>query len=96
MKQQRKFTVIRLTPDSSWGKETMKFKVDKKDHRLNKEKFRCSGELCKDKDKGERNIVHKGEECPKCYNEEFKKLRYSPSEETPHFDAQFLTRLDLV
>ena len=86
----------KLKPHKSWGKETMRFKVDKKDHRLNKEKVRCSGELCKKKEKGERNIVHKGEECAKCYNEDFKGLRYSPSEETPHFDTQFLTRLDLV
>ncbi len=86
----------KLKPHTSWGKGSYRFKMDKKGHRLNKEKVRCSGELCKNKDRSERNIVHKGEECGKCYNEDFKGLRYSPTEETPHFDAQFLTRLDLV
>lgn len=86
----------KLKPHKSWGKGSYRFKMDKKDHRLNREKVRCSGELCMEKKDAERKKVPKGEECPKCYNEGFKKLRYSPSGETPHFDAQFLTRLDLV
>jgi len=93
----REYTIgQKLKPHTSWEKGSYRFKMDKKDHRINKGKVRCSGELCKSKEKGERNIVNKGEECARCYNEEFKKLRYSPSGETPYFDAQFLTRLDLV
>jgi hypothetical protein len=86
----------KLKPHTSWGKGSYRFKMDKKDHRLNKEKVRCPGELCKNKDKGDRNKVYKGEECDACYHDYFKELRYSKRSETPRYDAQFLTRLDLV
>ncbi len=86
-----------IKPDSSWGKETMVFKVEKKKYRRNSEKVRCTGAKCMENpNKMERNQVYKGQECSTCYNEFFKDLRYSPQSETPNFDPQFLTRLDLA
>lgn len=87
-------TGIRLLPDSSWGKETMKFKVDrKKPKRSPKDRIPCDGVLCKDKPKEDKAYVYKGEECDACYSHEFKHLRYSPHV-TPYYDPQFLTRLN--
>ena len=85
-----------VKPHSSWGKETMRFKVDKKDHRLNKERVRCEGQLCMKMIKMERNMVYKGEECEKCYNSTFEEFRVRPSSQTPYFDNEFLTRFTLV
>ncbi len=85
-----------LKPHTSWGKETMKFKVDKKNRLHNTERVRCTGVLCKKKARTDRTYVFKGRECQSCYSAFFDDLRYSPRAETPHFDAQFLTRLDLV
>ena len=85
---------IRLKPDSSWGKETLKFKVDKKNNRFDKERVRCTGVKCKKKPSNERNKVLKGQECEPCYKAYFEELRYQPSD-TPYFDNEFLTRYTL-
>lgn len=76
----------------SWGKETLKFKVDKKNNNFDKAVTYCQGKLCnaRAKEKEERNKAPKGEECASCYNEDFKSLRLTP--ETPSFDTDFLTR----
>jgi hypothetical protein len=87
---------VRLKPDSSWGKETLKFKVDKKNNHFEKERTRCSGEKCKAKEKIERNFAPKGEECQTCYNAYFEEFRVRPSQQTPYFDNTFLTRFSLT
>ena len=87
---------VRLKPNSSWGKETMKFKVDKKNSYFEKERIRCSGEKCKEKEKSERNFAPKGQECQTCYNAYFEEFRVRPSQQTPYFDTNFLTRFTLT
>ena len=87
---------VRLKPDSSWGKETMIFKVDKKNSYFEKERIRCSGEKCNEKEKSERNFVSKGQECQTCYNAYFEEFRVRPSHQTPYFDNEFLTRFTLT
>ena len=94
-----KHTGITLLPDKSWGKEVMKFKVDKKNYRHDKERVRCSGAKCIEREKskkGERNFAPKGEECEKCYSSSFEEFRVRPSSQTPYFDNEFLTRFTLV
>jgi len=79
----------------SWGRETLKFKLDKKNPTSEMAINFCKGEVCNEKDKnGEgRNKSPKGQECDRCYTEAFKHLRFRPISEAPRFDAQFLTRL---
>jgi hypothetical protein len=88
--------IKKSNPRSSWGSETMKFKVDKKNNRFNKELIRCSGELCKNKPRAERKIVNKDEECASCYDLEFKKMRFNSKNENLTFDSEFLTRFNIV
>ena len=84
-----------IKPDSSWGKETMRFKVEKKKYkRTTRDRIPCEGELCKKKSKENKAYVFKGEECADCHNHHFNSLRYSP--QSPYFDNEFLTRLELV
>lgn len=80
---------------SIWGKETLKFKVDKKNNFSEKAITYCQGNLCNEKaeKKEERNRAPKGHECSACWKEDFKSLRFK--EETPSFDSEFLTRYDL-
>ena len=87
---------VRLKHNSSWGKETMRFKVDKKNSYFEKERIRCSGEKCNEKEKSERNFVSKGQECQTCYNAYFEEFRVRPSHQTPYFDNEFLTRFTLT
>lgn len=87
---------LRLKPDSSWGKETLRFKVDKKNSHFEKERVRCSGVKCKEKEKTERNYTKKGQECQSCYTAYFEELRIHPSTQTLHFENAFLTRYTLT
>jgi hypothetical protein len=85
---------VKLLPDSSWSKETMIFKVEKKKYRRTiKDRVPCEGVLCRDK-KENKSYVFKGEECDACYSHAFKDLRFSQSQ-TPYYDPQFLTRLNV-
>ena len=90
-----KHTGIKLKPDSSWKDKVGLFKPKAK-KRYHSDLVDCKGVICKAKDSVFTNKAPKGEECPRCFNEAFKNLRYKPQSETPNFDAQFLTRLDLA